>query len=72
MIKSIFISKCKELHIRIPFKMIIDIYNDDDEIPDELIQILFKPSEPMQYTMCMSEEGHIAFEKAVKEHLKWD
>lgn len=70
MVKSVFISKCKEAHIRVPFMMIFDLYSDDEEIPNELIRILFEPAKPINQKMLMSEKMYNAFEEAVKDYGK--
>ena len=69
MIKSVFLAKCKEQKINIPFRMIIDIYKDEDDIPDELLRILYEPREPKEYTLHMGEKLFNEFNRLSKEYF---
>ena len=53
-----------------PFKMIIDIYKDEEDIPDELIKVLYNKPNYQPYTIICGSKGFKEFDKAIKEYSK--
>lgn len=51
-----------------PFKMIVDLYDDEEEIPKELIKVLYYTPKPQPIIMLMSEKNGELFNKIMKEH----
>ena len=68
MTKLELIAKCKKLRVQIPFMQIVDLYKDSQEIPNELIKILFEPSEPKQFVIYMSSKFEDQFNKAIEDY----
>ena len=68
MIKSELIKAYESEGITIPFRKLLDIYNDDEDIPNSFIKnvLLHKPT-PTSHTFVMSERMYNAFNNAIKE-----
>ena len=68
MIKSELIKAYESEGIAIPFRMLLDIYSDDEDIPNSFIKnvLLHKPT-PTPHTFVMSELMYNAFNNAIKE-----
>jgi len=51
-----------------PHKMIVDLYEDNDEIPVELIKALYYVPKPQPIIMPMGEKSLEMFNKMMKEY----
>lgn len=51
-----------------PFRMIVDLYEDDEEIPVEIIKALYYVPKPKPYVMLMSAEGLELFNRMCKKY----
>ena len=68
MIKSELIKAYESEGITIPFRMLLDIYNDDEDIPNSFIRnvLLYRPT-PTPHTFIMGEGLYNAFNNAIKD-----
>ncbi|MCK9446531.1 hypothetical protein M0Q50_06635 [bacterium] len=53
-----------------PYKMLLDIYNNDDEIPVDFIKMLYKPRSISQNIFIGNEKTIESFQKALKYENK--
>ena len=69
MIKSELIKAYKDEGIAIPFRKLLDIYNDDEDIPNSFIKnvLLYRPK-PTPHTFVIGEGLYKAFDNAIKEY----
>ena len=67
MIKSEIIKAYKAEGITIPFRKLLDIYKDDEDIPDSFIKsvLLYRPTQT-PHTFVMGEGMCNAFNNAIK------
>jgi hypothetical protein len=72
MLKSELKAKCKELKFRIPFQMIFDLYEDDEDIPEVVITNLFllESRSSKEFVVYGNDKFWEEVDKAIDEDLK--
>mgnify|MGYP003605306643 CR=1 FL=1 len=51
-------------------EMLLDIWNDDEDIPDKYLELFIHKVEPRDYIIYTSAYGAEMFEKMLDEHYK--
>lgn len=69
MIKSEVLKLYKKYNLFYPPRIIFDIWNDEDEIPNEMLIYFFSPPEHQHITLFAGVKFINEFESAIKEYI---